>query len=118
MLRWQEAERRRVAEKPKPVSFASRIAAGWKGVTTVTLSLAAVVAVGIVVISITSSILDGNISIEPLSVPKSMTEAGLTADVAALRLKDAINSLAEKTPAPDKPTGFAHLTRLRGLWRS
>ena len=57
MGRWQEAERPRLSKKPKPVSLASRIATTWKVATATILSLMAVVAVGIVVISIIGSTL-------------------------------------------------------------
>ena len=62
----------------------------------------AAVAVGIVVISTIVSAFKSNVSVEPLSSPKSMSEAGLTANVAALRLRDAIKRVAEQAQSGEK----------------
>jgi hypothetical protein len=91
-LRWEESERQRIAVKPKPPSIASKLATAWK----VVLSFVVTAAVILVVVSTAVSAFNGTITLEPISTPKTMSEAGLTANVAALRLRDAIEVVAIK----------------------
>lgn len=108
-LRWQEAERRRITAELAtdqkrqwlPTRLWRNAASVWKAIVAAILGTASVIVVAVVVID---ALVAQTISVQPLTVPKSVAEAGFTADVAALRLRDAINQLIvqAKTSMPHR----------------
>jgi tetratricopeptide (TPR) repeat protein len=111
-LRWQEAERRRIAAAPTTDRTRQRLpmrlwrhgASVWKGIVAAVISLSATASIILVVAVFIDSLVGRTISVQPLSVPRPVAEAGFTAEVAALRLRDAINNLAAqaKTSMPHR----------------
>src|SRR6266480_5887404 len=55
-----------------------------------------VAAVAWIVFVLITSVTERTTAIEPISVPKSLAESGYTPDVAAQRLRDAMNRYAKK----------------------
>jgi predicted negative regulator of RcsB-dependent stress response len=100
-LRWQESERRRAAVKEDgfrtPLRRMTRIwlltKLSWKAIIAGSLGLiTAAFSVGVAALLVQLLFEQGTI-IQPLSVPKSMAEAGFTPDVAAVRLRDAVGDV-------------------------
>ena len=101
MLRWQEIERRRIAgdvatRQRGPARLWRGIVLVWKAVVAGILSVLAAIPVILAVAVFIKALAEQTDSVQPLSVPKSVAEAGFTADVASLRLRDAINQLIEQ----------------------
>jgi hypothetical protein len=111
-LRWQEAERRRIAaaltidqtRQRLPMRRWRHWASVWKGIVAAVISLSAIASVILIAAVFIDSLVGRTISVQPLLVPKPVAEAGFTAEVAVLRLRDAINNLVAqaKTSMPHR----------------
>jgi hypothetical protein len=71
------------------------IAAFWKELAAFVLSVASVCAVAIIAVLLWKALTQKTIAIAPISVLKTVAENGYTADVAAQRLRDALNKVVE-----------------------
>jgi hypothetical protein len=63
----------------------------WRALSSFTLSLSAMITVVVVATLLVQNLTRRTIAIEPVSVPKELAENGYTPDVAARRLRDAVN---------------------------
>jgi Flp pilus assembly protein TadD len=67
----------------------------WNAVATFVLQLAGILAFALIGVLLWKALTQKTIAIAPISVPKTVAESGYTADVAAQRLRDALNKVVE-----------------------
>src|SRR5689334_8885331 len=66
----------------------------WTALTSFTLTVSAVFTVVVIAMLLIQELTRGAIAIEPISVPKELAENGYAPEVAARRLRDAVNAFA------------------------
>jgi tetratricopeptide (TPR) repeat protein len=77
------------------VRVCTAIAAFWKELAAVVLSVVSVCAVAVILVLLWQARTKTTLAIAPISVPKTVAESGYTPDVAAQRLRDALNKVVE-----------------------
>src|SRR5438270_9959651 len=79
----------------------------WTSMTTLGVRLSSAL-IGIAFLFLLlQSLMSATISIEPISVPKALTDSGYTADVAAQRLRDALAKFLESAHSEMRAPGIA-----------
>jgi tetratricopeptide (TPR) repeat protein len=68
----------------------------WNAVAKFVLQLAGILAFALIGVLLWKALTQKTIAIAPISVPKTVAENGYTADVAAQRLRDALNEVVER----------------------
>jgi hypothetical protein len=71
----------------------------WRALTSFTLTLSAVFTVVVIGMLLIQELTRRTIAIEPISVPKELAENGYVPEVAARRLRDAVNAFVVKAKA-------------------
>ena len=80
----------------RPAGIWRRTLLLWKALSSFTLTLSATIAVIVVATLLTQELTRQTVAIEPISVPKELAEKGYAPDVAARRLRDAVNTFVAR----------------------
>lgn len=79
------------------------------------VQLAVVIPVGLVLILLVQDIIDPDVILQSITVPKTMTDAGLDSNVIALELKDAVAAVESDALVPEVAASLNRSKDLRGF---
>ena len=75
----------------------------WKALGSFVLALSGVIAVVVIAILLIQGLTRRTIALQPIAVPKELADRGYAPDVAASRLRDAMNAVVARSLAPKGP---------------
>ena len=75
----------------------------WRALASLTLALSGLVAAVVIATLMVQGLTRHTVAVLPIAVPKELADKGFVPEVAASRLRDAMNAVAERSQAPKGP---------------
>ena len=75
----------------------------WRALASLTLALSGLVAAVVIATLMVQGLTRHTVAVLPIAVPKQLADKGFVPEVAASRLRDAMNAVAERSQAPKGP---------------